>query len=226
MLNRWIFASVASVALVSVGLVHGFWTDRWSTSADTTEAAARLSHIPHDIGDWRGEDVEVKAGQVGPGVAGCLQRRYISRTTGSAVIIALVNGRPGPVATHTPEVCYGASGYLVGTKKAVDLDKKLTGAQFWTSVAVRTRVTDETKVRIYWAWNGGQGWVASADARQQFPRFRYPVLHKLYVVRDLSGTSESAGGKSTERDEVCEAFLNAFLPELDRKLFNQGERGT
>ena len=133
-----------------------------------------------------------------------------------------MNGRPGPVATHTPEVCYGASGYLVGTKKAVPMDTKGAPGQFWTSVAVKTKVTDELRVRIYWAWNAGQGWVASADARQQFPRFRYPVLHKLYVVRDLSGVSTAAGGKSTDRDEVCEAFLKAFLPELNHALFRTG----
>ena len=106
-------------------------------------------------------------------------------------MIALVCGRPGPVATHTPEVCYGANGYLVGDKKSVAVEGD-GPARFWTSDAVRTRVSEETKVRLYWAWNGGKGWIASRDARIQFPRHNYPVLHKLYVLREISGSKDAS----------------------------------
>ena len=216
-MKKWLVTTLAAALFVVTGLVHGYWTDRWSASEDTTEAALRLQDIPMNIGDWEGRDLEVKPGQAGPGVAGCLQRSYFNRHLGVTVIIALVNGRPGPVATHTPEVCYGANGYLVGEKQAVDLDKKERAAQFWTSDAVRTKVTEETKIRLYWAWNAGDGWVASKDARAEFPRHRYPVLHKLYVLRDIGGPD---GDRKT--DEPCEAFLNAFLTELDRVLFKKG----
>ena len=56
MLTRWIFAAAAAAALVVVGLVHGYWTDRWTTSADTAAAAARLQDIPLNVGDWIGEE--------------------------------------------------------------------------------------------------------------------------------------------------------------------------
>jgi hypothetical protein len=169
------------------------------------------------IGDWQGSEVEVKPGQVGAGVTGCVQRRYENKATGQAVMVALVNGRPSFVATHTPEVCYGASGYLVGEKRAFTVGER---SRFWTSVAVRTNATEQSKVRIYWAWNGGDGWVAAGDARREFPRHRNSVLHKLYVLRDLS----SAGGPATataDGDEVCESFLNVFVPALDRTLFDR-----
>jgi hypothetical protein len=89
-------------------------------------------------------------------------------------------------------------------------------------VAVRKRGVEETRLRLYWAWNGGDGWKAATDPRSQFSRSRYPVLHKLYVLRDLSGYAAQASeaGKAGGRDEVCEAFLAAFLPELDSTQFN------
>lgn len=226
-MTRWIFAALASVGLVGAGLVHGYWTDRWNASADVEQAAARLSDVPVRFGPWEGQDVEVKPGQVGAGVARCLQRRFVNKVTGQSVVIALVNGRPGPVATHTPEVCYGASGFVVGEKKPVRLDNHDPSGQFWTSVAVKTKVTEETRLRLYWAWNGGDGWHASSDPRGQYSRFRYPVLHKLYVLRDLSNVPAAAGAapggapEQPARDEVCESFLEAFLPELDRTLFNR-----
>jgi hypothetical protein len=129
-----------------------------------------------------------------------------------------VNGRPGPVATHTPEVCYGASGYQVGARKPIRLDTQEVSAQFWTSDAIRTKVTEETRIRLYWAWNGGQGWVASADARNEFPRYRHPILHKLYIIRDLNDSTAALSGK----EEPCEAFLQALLPELEATLYPKG----
>jgi hypothetical protein len=147
-------------------------------------------------------------------VVGNIQRSYLHRHRGVTVVLALVNGRPGPVATHTPEVCYAGSGYTVGARRAIRLDMAGQSAQFWTSDAVRSKVTEEERIRLYWAWNGGEGWVASPDARQQFPRHRHPVLHKLYVIRDLA--TGPAGG-----EEPCEAFLRVLLPELERRLFTK-----
>ncbi|MFO0881176.1 MAG: exosortase-associated EpsI family protein [Gemmataceae bacterium] len=213
-MKSWVYAITASLTLVIAGLVHGFWTDRWGSDTQVTTAVDNLAQIPMKIGEWEGTDLEVKPGQVGAGVAGCVQRSYFNRRLGATVVMALVNGRPGPVATHTPEACYGASGYAVGKRKEFPLDNKAAAAQFWTADAVRTRVTDETRVRLYWAWNGGEGWTASPDARQQFSRFRYPVLHKLYVLRELNGPSAAPTA-----DEPCVAFLEALVPALDQALF-------
>ncbi|MFQ3594281.1 MAG: hypothetical protein SNJ82_13960 [Gemmataceae bacterium] len=146
-------------------------------------------------------------------MTGSLQRTYTHRLTKATVVIALVNGRPGPVATHTPEACYGASGYLLGAKKAIEIaNASGTPAQFWTADATRTRTSEQTKIRLYWAWSVGQGWVASHEARREFPRFRHSILHKLYVIRDLNTLIP-------EGMEPCEAFLHDFIPVMQEKLF-------
>jgi hypothetical protein len=89
------------------------------------------------------------------------------------------------------------------------------GARFWTADATKSNNTDETWVRIYWGWNGGGGWAAPEDSRLTFDR-RYAVLHKLYVIREMGG------GSASPKNEPCEEFLNALLPELDRSLFAAG----
>jgi hypothetical protein len=213
LLKTYLFAGVAALAFVGAGIVHGFWTDRWVPCGEVEAAVERLGAIPLHLGEWRGEDINIDPGQTAPGVAGSLTRRYTSRARAASVMMALVCGRPGPVATHTPEVCYGASGYLVADKKAVQLGGLDPAAQFWTADATRTRSTEETRLRIYWAWTGGEGWVASHEARRDFPRHRYPVLHKLYVLREL------AEGEARGKDEACEAFLHALLPALQAALF-------
>jgi hypothetical protein len=215
-MKQWIYAGTAAFFLVVAGIVHGFWTDRWINDFRLNTARDRLASIPMQIGEWEGKEIEVKPGQISPGVVGSVQRSYYNRRLGMTVVLALVNGRPGPVATHTPEACYGASGYRVEKPTAVPLDTEGGNAQFWTSDAVRTRVSEETKVRIFWAWNGGEGWHAANDARIQFPRYRYPVLHKLYVLRELSGNVAKTGAS---KDEPCVMFLESLLPVLDRALF-------
>lgn len=205
---RWIVALMASVALVACGIVHGFWTDRWRPPVETAQAAEQLNAVPMEIGDWDGEVNEVKPGEAGVGVAGCIRRRYVNRKTGASVSLFLVCGRSGPVSIHTPEACYGASGFLVGTKGRHDTE---SGDSMWKTDAVRSNATEETRLRLYWGWNGGDGWTASADARTQF--VRRPVLHKLYVVRELDGLNDAG------RSEPCEEFLRVLLPVLQTSLF-------
>jgi hypothetical protein len=209
-MTKWIAALAASVALVASGLVHGYWTDRWRPSPDVTAAASRLDGLPLDLGAWKGEVIEVKPGQAGAGVAGCIQRRYQHRRTGAAVVVALVCGRPGPVSIHTPDACYGASGYEVGRSERVVLPGQ-AGA-LWKTDATRKTATDEVRLRVVYGWHGTAGWQAPDDARQSFAREK--VLHKLYLVRELGGSSD------TGKDEPCEDLLRVLLPEMDRALFS------
>jgi hypothetical protein len=206
--------AVASAGLIACGLVHGFWTDRWAPAEAPQQAADRLEGIPLELGSWRGERIEVKPNQAGEGVVGCIQRRYLHRQSGVTVVLALVCGRPGPVSIHTPEVCYGASGYDVGQRSRYTLEMNERTAVFWSADATRTKATEETRLRLYWGWNNGQGWTAAEDPRMTFARF--PVLHKLYVLRELSNGSERT------EEEPCEAFLRVLLPALDGSLFSAG----
>jgi hypothetical protein len=203
-MKQWALALTASAMLVTAGVVHGVWTDRWQTPLDVKKAADEMARLPWDVGEWRG--AEVSAGPAAPGVAGCLQRRYDHRPGGGSVSLALVCGRPGPVSIHTPEACYGSSGFHVGTRHKVELRGLGT---FWRTDATRTTATDEVRLRIYYGWHTVAGWSAPEDPRQSFAREK--VLHKVYVVREMTG--------SEPREEPCEEFLRALIPELGRTVF-------
>ena len=201
---------VSAVLIVGTGIVHGFWSDRWAPAVEPQKAADRLTSLPMTIGEWDGKDPE-KPGESVPGVVGSLQRSYTHRITGATVTLALVCGRPGPVSIHTPDSCYAASGYKVDTQSTVTVSP---GVDFWTADAVRTKATEETRLRIFWAWNTGAGWTAPGDARTAFARC--PVLHKLYVLRELNSLAEPI------KDDPALTFMRALLPELDARLFAPG----
>src|SRR3954462_12130234 len=147
---RWFFATTACLALIASGLVHGFWSDRWQPPVETKTAAARLDDVPGRIGDWDGKALEVKPGQAGAGVAGCIQRSYVNTRTGTKVVMALVCGRPGPVSIHTPEACYVASGYAFSNHKKVGLADGPDKAELWQGAATKTSISDETRQRVFW----------------------------------------------------------------------------
>jgi len=209
---RLIAAVIASVTLVGTGLLHGYWTDRWQKPPELAEAGARLNQIPTTLGEWELQETESKPPAPDPKLAGSLQRQYLNRRTGQRVAIYVVCGRFGPVSIHNPEVCYDAGGYMVGEKTRSPAPNN--AGEFWTTDAVRTNATEEKKIRIYWAWNADNGWVAPGDARSEFKRV--PLLHKLYVVRDLNTLDESRKG------DPCLEFMQLLLPQMDRVLFNRG----
>jgi hypothetical protein len=207
---RFLPPLLAAVLVIGTGIVHGFWSDRWAPAVEPQEAADRYAAIPMTVGEWEGKDFDKPAENV-PGVVGSLQRRFTHRITGATVTVALVCGRPGPVSIHTPDSCYTASGYDFGTRSPVALGP---GTDFWTADAVRVKATEETRLRLFWAWNAGQGWTAPDDARTAYAR--YPVLHKLYVLRELNSLAEPI------KDDPGLTFLRALLPELDARLFAPG----
>lgn len=210
---RTLPALTACAAVILCGIVHGFWTDRWQEPVALGEAAGRLEQVPDEIGDWVAERIEVSAGDTDV-VKGCIQRRYKKRgTNGPWVNIALVCGKPGPVSIHTPAVCYAASGFDVGSPRLVKApDGK---GEFWTADAVKKKVTEENRLRIYWAWSTGQGWTAPDDPRMQYTG-HCQVLHKLYVLRELGGTNDSTA------DDPCLEFMSVLLPAVDKALFQPG----
>jgi hypothetical protein len=208
-MRQWVLALTASVMLLAAGVVHGLWTDRWQTPVDVQKAAAAMQRLPWQLGSWRGADLD--PGPPVPGVAGCVQRRYEQRPGGATVSLALVCGRPGPVSIHTPEACYGSSGFHVGARQKVELAGLGT---FWRTDATRTTATDEVRLRIYYGWHTGAGWSAPDDPRPAFAREK--VLHKVYVVRELTGANPM--------EEPCEDFLRFLVPELGRSVFKDPPR--
>jgi hypothetical protein len=214
---RILYVLVGIGIVAACGVVHGFWTDRWTLATKVQEAASRLDAVPRTIGEWEGEDLELPADEKrAAGGAGYLQRRYLNRQTGMALSVLLVCGRSGPVSVHTPDVCYRGAGYdIVGdtVRRTVEGADGARAATFeMIEVENVSRSANGNRLRIFWAWSGGQGWEAP-----RYPRLalsHYPVLFKLYVIQDASR------GDEKEKEQTALGFLRCLLPELQRGIFN------
>jgi hypothetical protein len=198
--------ALAMLLLVVVsGLAHGLWTHRWTISSSLDEALTRLDRVPMDIGDWEGINFELDQRQLEIGqIDGYLARRYRNRQDGREVTVLLVCGLPGPIAVHTPDICYAGAGY---TPASFSFQEH---AGFKTAEFRKEGAILPESLRIYWSWSDGELWEAPDHPRHRFMTSMF--LYKIYVIdRQLDEDRVHAG-------DVCKEFIRVFLPELSKAI--------
>jgi hypothetical protein len=205
---------VAALLLV-FGLALGLVTDRWGLSAELVWAPERLAAVPKDIGPWHGTDEELGPRQARrAGLHAHLFRRYVHAETGESLAVLVACGRPGPVAAHSPDVCYGGIGFApVGPRerRRLAVEGQSSAPELWAERYEKVGPALPEQLQVYYAWNDSGGWVAAESPRLSFARAR--LLYKLYVVRRLPRAAEAGGA------DPIPGLLRLLLPHLDRCLF-------
>ena len=215
-MGRTIVIVSACLVLVTSGLVHGLWTDRWSDSSDLLQAAANLNKLPLTIGKWHGSDIDMEKDPRST-LAGEVARRYVHADSGKIVTLFLACGRSGPVCTHTPDVCYGASGYEVEQPRRFRLPTSTEEppAEFWTARFVKERSTSKIHLRLFWSWHDSQSWKVADNPRLRFANER--LLYKLYLIREMMQPDEPV------ENEACVEFMRELLPVLRKSVFTDNK---
>ena len=205
----------AFVLLAASGVSHRLWTGSWTVTGEPGLSAARLADVPASIGDWVGEDQEVDARQLARAeAAGHLARRYVQRRTGAEVSVFIICGRPGPVAVHTPDICYGGLGFRVAEKPAkykVEGNAEMPSAEFTKGNFVKADPVAQRRS----SGSTGRGRPAPAGKRRPDPRLTFggsQALYKLYLVY------HAVPGTDLPEHDPCQDFMHDLLPELEKAL--------
>ena len=215
--RNWRIVASALLVLVGTAVVQGVWTDRWSSKRDLEKSLAKLDDVPLTAGAWKGQRTELDPEVVDQarrvGIDGSVRREFKRPADGQAVSVILMCGRFGPLSVHTPDVCYGGSGYvMLGAPTRIELQcDDGREASFWTARFEKPKTQEA--LRLYWGWNAGEGWKAPGNPRWAF-RMK-PVLYKLYVARELNALNDPVEG------DLGLAFLRSWVPALDRALFEK-----
>ncbi|WP_406695894.1 exosortase-associated EpsI family protein [Singulisphaera sp. Ch08] len=219
---RLLPTTLALALVISAGIVHGRWTQRWAVSHTIEDAAARLRRLPMTLGDWQGMPMELDRKQVELAeIAGYVVRRYEDRVNKDVVTILLVCGSPGPISVHTPDICYAGAGFeLIGAPELFTGPTHPSGppALFRNALFGKTNATVPTYLRILWSWSASGPWVVPENPRLAFASSQ--VLYKLYLVRQPTSTDERI------EDDPSPRFLGLLLPELEQILFGRTGRGS
>ena len=209
-----LIAGIAAIVIVATGYVHSVWSFRWSAPRELKAAAEKLTRVPMVIGDWTGKDSPLDERQASVGrIYASVSRQYVNAKTGRSVTVLLLCGRPGPLSVHTPEVCYGSSGYTIaGDRSRIAVDYPgAVPAEFWALKVSKADPVRPERLMIDYGWFSHDQWSApSMDARFVFAG--QAVLYKLYTIREQDRVDDS-GALDPSAD-----FLKEFLPALQKIL--------
>jgi hypothetical protein len=205
---------VGLMVLLGTGALHGFWTERWHRSPELEQAAQRMTELPNDIGDWKGEVLEQDADALAlAGAVGYYGRRFTNQRTGESVQVFLMCGRAGRMSVHRPQDCYQTAGFvLMGPPIHCQIQPPgHEASEMWTGVFTKETATGPVQLRIFWAWGAAGAWTAPEVPRLAFARAK--ALYKLYLVR------ECVGPPGPIVNDPCVTLFGQLMPELGATLF-------
>jgi hypothetical protein len=194
--------------IVAGAVVNGAVTQRWEMISPDQSLTNRLRATQIQFEDWQPSEIQMEIPTNERSTA--TTRRYLSPTSGRFAVVTLVDGIPGSVSTHTPDVCYPGSGYttLRAMRRETIEVPGCAAATYYTADFEKRTATKNERSRVRWAWSTDGVWVAPDNPRWQFAAqlARVPVLYKLYVVTPLP---EDTNVSSAEDDPTTREFVIA-----------------
>lgn len=220
-MHRTLLSLIAAAVIVFSSVAHGIWTMRWTGAKPLEEAAAKVALVPEAFGEWTSEDLSVKKRTMDQaGARGYLSRRYINRSNGQTMMAMLLCGQPGPLAAHTPMICFRATGMEPsGPDKRCSLrddGSQDWGELFWADF-VGTASGSPMRVRLFWGFSpDGLHWQAPSNPRVALAG--QPVLLKVFVHREFDRGKVSESEDIAPDKDPCADFLREFLPEIAKTI--------
>src|SRR5262249_9904132 len=203
---HYVLLALAAGVIAADGYLGHDWGGR--SQRDLELAADRVARTPLTVGDWEGEALEIDAPTIQlAGFNGYASRRYQNHRTGVVVQVLLACGRPGPLAVHTPEVCYSGGGFTLTGDPARFTPDGADGTTFFKGLFARKDPPAPEKLCVLWAWNKNGAWTVADNPRWAFAGT--PVLYKLNVTQEFYPRDEATDGTA------CVESLREFLPKLE-----------
>ncbi len=212
MLNSKLPLYVVVGLVIGGAVVHGAITQRWSVftpdAARTARMHALMVAVPNcDVSEVE-SDVPLKERSI------ATSRRYQPQDESDMALVSIISGVPGAVSTHTPDVCYQASGYrlLHGIQRETITLSDGGTATFFVSDFEKKKEASVERLRIRWAWTTGGAWEAPDYAR--FHYMKAGELYKLYVATPLP----EADGKVAADSPGVQQFVRAAFEQYAAAL--------
>ena len=199
-----LLALCVALTLLS-GVLRGVVDQRWGYGEEMLQAAERVASFPMEIGPWKATEdgkLDDEAAAMLRSV-GSVLRRYTHEATGETISLVFLVGPAGPLAIHTPEVCYGSNNFTVVDPRGRSIVEDVQGNEHpFSVVTFAENDLRQRRQRIYYAWNHQNTWIAPEQPRSAFAGL--PMLYKVQVSTYLQGDGE--------RQDAANKFLSVCLP--------------
>ncbi len=195
--------------------VHGAITHRWSVFAPNVARTERMHAVEVKFGDVEVSDVPHDVPLKERSIA--TSRQYFSPSQNVSAVLSVISGVPGAVSTHTPDVCYTASGYKMtfGPKRETFKLPDGKTAMYFVADFEKRKATEVERLRVRWAWTADGTWDAPDYARFQY--MKATELYKLYIVTALA---ESPTGDRVEDAEPIRRFVRDAFAQYAEAFAN------
>jgi hypothetical protein len=211
--------------ILLLGTLGGGWIQRnmshsWGSPRERQRAGEKLlATLPEQLGDWRFRN----DAPFTPAVLAMLEdpvhisKVYENMRTGEIATVAVIVGHPGPVAVHTPEICYSSRDYKVPSSRRRTEIKTPRGQShsFW-SLNLSPKETGDVPLVVMYGWSTGTTWEAA-----EHPRYSYGGLSHLYK---LQFAVVSTGETSEDGYDPAVDFAEQFVAELQPLLVESDQR--
>ena len=219
MIRTMVPAAIGLIAIIGLSLYENVAIkDRWAEpEALAEEMGKRFKQVPHEIGNWIGEDLPVEElVRKTAGAVNYVSRRYSNSRTGKSVTLWLIVGHSRDITRHTPNICYPSQGFRP-TGSTLQHNLQLADgkeAKFYTAQYTKEDHTGRSNERVFWTFNhpDKNQWDApTKGARWHYGRAR--AMYKLYF------TSHVVSSEEIIEDSAALDFAEVMLPEIDKALF-------
>lgn len=179
-----------------------------------------LKSLPMVLGRWR--VIDGREEELSPDIIEILQcvdylkRHYVNEETGVAVDALVLYG-PATIA-HLPEVCYPGSGFVpVDGPRVWPIPVAGGQAKFNSLIFAKGEGGMIDRQQVFYAVRYDGRWTMDVDFKKIS---RLPGIYKIQLTRRI-GEHERLDSTSKSGNNPCEAFLEAMLPELERRISEQ-----
>ena len=197
---------IAMGLTVASGAVFGKMSNRWGPSQDSLAAASKLESFPEEFGNWKLQSEERMSDNVVKMLecSGHISRVYVNQESGERVSVAVIVGPSGPIAVHTPEVCFSSRAHkTLESRQATAVGN--SDDQLW-AMTFESNDLNANLIRVYFGWTPGNRWEATKNPRVSLAWC--PYLYKIQLASHLP-----AGTDLTSNDP-CKNFLKDFIPVM------------
>ncbi len=184
MKTKTILLLILCVSLtVLSGVLRGMVDQRWGLGESAQAAAIRVEGLPEELGKWKATHVE-ELDDEAKNMLRCVGntvRNYVHQDTKQSVSVVFMVGPAGPLAIHTPEVCYGSANFTTAEQRQQKKIKDVNGDEHpFSVITFEENKMGKRLLRVYYAWNKGGEWVAPDTPRTSFAGV--PMLYKIQLA--------------------------------------------
>lgn len=216
--SGWVWMAIACTLVGVSGLARSYQSREVSlVKSSTPPSPFPLETLPTRIGDWTSlSEADVKLDPLTVRITGStdhIQRTYRNELTGVSLAVLVLYGPAEPVAPHTPEACYPATGYGPEEGPAeVKIPVGAEQARFRQCIYTKAGSGHLERANVYYSFRMEGAWGPDIADGKRLHRSSAGII-KVQIQR-VMGPREV----SKPENEPVVAFLSALIPEIESRV--------